>query len=60
MPWLHKANPDINWKSLSITIPQVESAKLAESVSASRELHYEFQELSGVFGEEFFTKMPPH
>jgi hypothetical protein len=60
MPWLHEANPDINWKSLSITIPQIESAKLAESVSASKELPPEFQEFTEVFGEEFFTKLPPH
>jgi hypothetical protein len=36
MPGLHEINPDINWKSLSISIPQIESAKLAESVSASQ------------------------
>jgi hypothetical protein len=55
MPWLHEVNPDINWKSLTISIPQFKSAKLAESVSASREPPSEFQEFSEVFGEEFFT-----
>jgi hypothetical protein len=50
MPWLHEANPDINWKCLHISIPQIESAKLAESVSASKELPSEFQEFSRVFG----------
>jgi hypothetical protein len=60
MPWLHEANPDINWNSLSISIPQIASAKLTESVSASNELPSEFQEFTKVFGEEFFTKLPPH
>jgi hypothetical protein len=60
MPWLHEANPDINWKSLSISNPQFKSAKLAESVSASKEPPPEFQEFSEVFGKEFFTNLPPH
>jgi hypothetical protein len=60
MPWLHETNPNINWKSLSISIPQIESAKLAEAVSASEELPSEFQEFTEVLGEEFFTKLPPH
>jgi hypothetical protein len=60
MPWLHKANPDINWKSLRVSIPQIESVELAKAVSASKELPSEFQEFSEVFGEECFTIWPPH
>jgi hypothetical protein len=48
MPWLHETNPDINWKSLSILTAQIQLAKLAEFVSASRELPSEFQEFSEV------------
>jgi hypothetical protein len=60
MPWLHEANPDIKWKSLRVSIPQIESVLLAKAVSASKVLPSEFQEFSEVFGEGFFTKLPPH
>jgi hypothetical protein len=60
MPWLQETNPAINWKALSVSIPLLESAKLTEPVSVSKEHPSEFHEFSGVFGEEIFTRFPPH
>ncbi|KAB5587857.1 Retrotransposable element Tf2 [Ceratobasidium theobromae] len=59
MPWLSDANPLINWRTLAITILDTEQGYLAEPAKALA-VPPEFQEFTQVFGEEFFTTLPPH
>ncbi|KAB5587616.1 Retrotransposable element Tf2 [Ceratobasidium theobromae] len=59
MPWLSDANPLIDWRTLAITIPDTEQGRLAEPAKALA-VPPEFQEFTQVFGEEFFTTLPPH
>ncbi|KAB5587664.1 Retrotransposable element Tf2 [Ceratobasidium theobromae] len=59
MPWLSDANPLIDWRTLAITVPGTEQGRLAEPAKALA-VPPEFQEFTQVFGEEFFTTLPPH
>ncbi|KAB5588311.1 Retrotransposable element Tf2 [Ceratobasidium theobromae] len=53
------ANPLINWRTLVITLPETEQGQIAEPPKAPA-VPPEFQEFTQVFGEEFFTTLPPH
>ncbi|KAB5588080.1 Retrotransposable element Tf2 [Ceratobasidium theobromae] len=59
MLWLSDANPLIDWRTLVITIPETAQGRIAEPAKTLA-VPPEFQEFTKVFGEEFFTALPPH
>ncbi|QRV96659.1 Retrotransposable element Tf2 protein [Ceratobasidium sp. AG-Ba] len=63
LPWLKQANPQIDWPSMMLKIPEPLSANAA-NVTASNKTAFniptEFELFKDVFGEQFFASLPPH
>lgn len=66
MPWLKRNEPEINWKDGTISLPNIlrgflgmeEEADPLEE--AKRIVPPKYHEFLNIFGEEFFTTLPPH
>ncbi|QRV92840.1 Retrotransposable element Tf2 protein [Ceratobasidium sp. AG-Ba] len=63
LPWLKQANPDIDWPSMILKLPDPLIAKAAQVIASSAppfNIPPEHEQFRDVFGEQFFAALPPH
>ncbi|CCO31695.1 Retrotransposable element Tf2 155 kDa protein type 1 [Rhizoctonia solani AG-1 IB] len=59
-PWLILANPDINWRTLEVSLRPPVEARASEIAPPITSIPEEFKAFQKVFSDDFFTTLPAH
>ncbi|CCO34985.1 Retrotransposable element Tf2 155 kDa protein type 1 [Rhizoctonia solani AG-1 IB] len=59
-PWLILANPDINWRTLEVSLCSPVEARASEIAAPITSIPEEFKAFQKVFSNNFFTTLPAH